>query len=158
MGRMELLERQLKNAMEKGEMKEFLLGDLDYGIRYREYYETEESVRMSGIYHYYEKDPNVKPVFEQGLLDLVNGSEYEILEAFEYLQAQVIRESGIGAEPPFELDKDVYIKLRQSILSKKEELQNIKSVDRDDVPVKSAYQYMEDINDDYKSNFGIRVY
>ncbi len=154
----ERLEGQLKKAMEKGEMKKFLLGEGCYGISYREYDEVIESKRLCSIYDYYKKDPNVKLAFEQGLLDLINDSEYDIFGVFKYLMGQVLSEVCIGFKAPFELDKDVYIKLRQAILSKKEELQNIKSVNRDDVPVKSAYRYMEDLNDEYESNFGRRVY
>ncbi len=152
------LEQDLKNAMETGEMKKFLLGEGSYCFSCREDY-CVECMRLISIYDYYKTDPNVKPAFEQGLLDLINDSVYDIFEAFKYLKEQASRKSSMGEfKSPFELDKDVYIKLRQAILSKKEELQNIKSVNRDDVPVKSAYQYMESLNDEYKSKYGRGVY
>ncbi len=84
-------------------------GTHDYGV-----------VLYSGIYPYYESDHEIKNLFEEALLHLLQGTDYNLLVAFEYAWRQ--RSCELRGSAPFAIDNACVEALKDEIKKREESL------------------------------------
>lgn len=147
----------LNDAISKNELKKYLLGTAEYRIPSREGYESDRiSALKLGIHEMYKKNPEIKNLFENCLIDMLNGKEIEIVIAFYYIWNQLLFERRNKA--PFELDKKIYLILREKINEKEMDLRAYRYPDFGGGLENGAYEYMSNINQYFEENKGGKVF
>lgn len=149
----------LETALNNNEFREFLKGNGIYKMPNRESEFTDFSVALSSaIYPYYRLYPEKKinTLFEQEIIDMMDGDDFEIMCAFEYVWRQIVCEERKTA--PFNLNKQCFIKMQQTINERKEILKKYKEYydfgsNLDD----GAYQYAENIDKMLEDEYGRRI-
>ena len=147
---------KIVRSIDNNEFKDFLLGNGIYKIPNREgYYTDRSSVLYSGIYKYFELNSEIKQLFEKELFKLLDGDEFEILTAFDYVWDQIIAEEKKIA--PFEMDLNVYLKLKKVINEKRDKLRLFRFYDFGENLEEGALQYINNINDFVSENYGKKI-
>lgn len=150
---------ELEKSLERGEFKKFLLGQGEYNIPSREGFFTDISAALySGIYNYYKlnETSNIKKIFENEITELLNGSPFEIMCAFEYCWRQISCEEKHTA--PFKLDEDFYVNLKKTIFVKRDILKNYKEFYELGANLNDgAYQYAINIDKSLDEDYGRKI-
>lgn len=149
----------LEHALKKGELRKYLTGSNEYNIASRDGFFTDISAALySGIYEYYKLKPesNINVIFESELASMLEGSEFEIMCAFEYFWRQIFCESRMTA--PFELGKESILKLKNTILQKEDLLKNYKERWEFGAQLENgAYQYVQNIGKSIEEQYGRKL-
>lgn len=149
----------LEHALKKGELRKYLTGSNECNIASRDGFFTDISAALySGIYEYYKLKPesNINVIFESELVSMLEGSEFEIMCAFEYFWRQISCESRMTA--PFELGKESILKLKNTILQKEDLLKNYKERWEFGAQLENgAYQYVQNIVKSIEEQYGRKL-
>ena len=121
---MEVKEKLIK-AIENDELKHFLCGEKIYKVEPSQYAPGAESTDVSkilskAIYKVYKEQPKIKEEFEKVLLQMLDGTSYEVYMVVLYIMSQLFKEkNGLS---PFNINMTKILpKLQSSIANKKEE-------------------------------------
>lgn len=149
----------LKKAISKKEFKDFLKGTKEYNIRDRDGFFTDKSaVLYLGIYKYYELNPKSKInlLFENTLIEMLNGDEFDVVTAFDYFWKQALSESNNNS--PFQLSKNSYIELKNSIIKNSEKLKKYKELPEYGALLEDgAYEYIENMTNYFETEYGRKI-
>lgn len=117
------IDRMLLKAISQGKTIEFLRGEGEYMIETSQYGPdacvTDVSKVLSrGIYKAYDNDPSIKEIFEDCLIEMLNGSDFDIYMVCLYLLSQLFKEkNGIA---PFVLSQNLIVKKLKDRLKERE--------------------------------------
>ena len=106
------IEQMILKAIDNNEMIKFLRGEGEYLIETSQYTQEAEltdvgKVLSKGIYIIYKYDESIKLKFEEGLLRMVDMSDFDIYMVCIYLMSQVFKEkNGLS---PFKLSKNTIL-------------------------------------------------
>lgn len=146
----------LNRALEDNKFEDFLLGKGTYMVPSREGYVTDRSAVMhSGVYKKYLEDPAIKEKFENAIIAFLNGSEYELLTAFDYIRIQMTSEANKVA--PFEINRQLYEATRRTIIANADKLKQYRHNDFGGRLQDGAYQYINNVNNALEENFGTHL-
>ena len=108
-------------AMADNAFRNLLCGLPPYAIPDREGCLTTDRIAvLTGIYSCYESDSSVKAIFEQTLLQLLQGSTFDVMTAFDYIWRCKMCE--IRGTAPFALATECIAALRQTLDRRRNEL------------------------------------
>jgi|GEM_PF-2710010 len=116
-------------AVEKSELKSFLRGENGYGISMSSM-ETSVSVLftdvnmalVAGVYEAYKDDKRVKEMFENTLLEMLEGDASDVYIALEYIARQQDKE--YNKNKKFEINAEpIIVKLQEGLKRNRELLQ-----------------------------------
>ena len=103
----------LKSAIQNGEMAQFLRGQGKYLCENNEMVQAPEQTDVSkilsrGIYKLYEEDASFKSLFENSLLQMLDGEDFDVYMVGNYITSILFKEeNGLAS---FVVDKDKIIK------------------------------------------------
>lgn len=113
----------LDEAINNGEILAFLRGDKEYRIETSQYMPGVEptdvgKVLSRAIYKRYKENPEIKKIFEETLIKMLDGNAMDIYLVVLYVTSQLFKEKNDIA--PFKINKDFIIsKLQNKIAQSK---------------------------------------
>lgn len=142
------IKQMLEEALRKGEFIEFLRGENGYMVEYSEFvpnaYGTDvDEILMEGIYEEYKENKEIKRIFEQGLLKMLDMTDFDIYKVCDYLMSYCFTLK--HKRNIFELEKEQILrKLSQEIQNRKLRIQRNGFVTLDNYHVIDAWRLIED--------------
>ena len=120
---------RVSESIGKNELSDLLAGKNNYFFPDREYPGAHDYsvILYSGIYEIYEyfrNDYEIKRLFEDALLSLMNGTPCDLLIAFQYIWRQ--RRCEFRGTAPFAIDKKILATIAAKIVEKEAELKSYK--------------------------------
>ncbi len=117
---------RVSESIGKNELSDLLVGKNNYFFSHREYPGEHDYgvILSSGIYEYFRNDYEIKQLFEDTLLCLMNGTPCDLLIAFQYIWRQRCCE--FRGTAPFEIDKKILATIAAKIVEKEAELKSYK--------------------------------
>jgi len=150
---------KLEYAIKNNEFRKFLKGEGEYRIPNRDGFFSDLSAALySGIYEYCRlyPDKNLNIIFENEIISMFNGENFEIMCAFDYCWRHIICEERNKA--PFKLSEHCLNELKNVILKKQDILSTYKVYSEfGGVLDNGAYQYAENIDKMLQAEYGRRI-
>ncbi|SDB35432.1 hypothetical protein SAMN02910298_01747 [Pseudobutyrivibrio sp. YE44] len=151
----------LKEAISKGEIIPFLRGEGEYMCEHNEMVQAPEQTDVSkvlsrGIYKLYKEDNSIKVLFENGLLEMLDGDDFDVYMVGAYLTSILFKEQNGLA--PFSLDKDKIIdRFSEEVLSRKDRIKaGVKHASG--FVNASAWEDIERFNYVCKTNYNVQLF
>ena len=110
---------KLQDALDKNEIDQFLKGIYPYNIENSQYSPSNEPTNISkvlskAIYKEYTNNHYIKDIFENTLMDMIEGNAFDIYVTILYIMSELFKEKNNLA--PFRLDiKKMVLKLNDTI-------------------------------------------
>lgn len=150
---------KLEIALNNGELRQFLMGKGIYRIPSREGGFSDLSTALySGIYEYYNLYPEkrINILFENEIINMLNGNNFEIMCAFDYCWRQIVCEERKTA--PFNLSEQCIINIKRIIMEKQEVLKTYKEYSEFGGHLENgAYQYVQNIDKMVENEYGRKI-
>ena len=152
-----ILER-VKESISNDELTNLLLGEKNYFFPNRELPDDHNFgvILYSGIYEYFNIDVKIKQNFENALLALIHGSDYDLLVAFEYIWRQISCEERGSA--PFKIDTHCVVTLKNEISSREQALKCYKNNILFKWSHIGTYEYINNIIESLEKDYGINIF
>lgn len=156
------IKQMLEEALRKGEFIEFLRGENGYMVEQSEFSPgagiTDVSKILSrGIYAEYKENKDIKRIFEQGLLKMLDMTDFDVYMACSYLFNQFFKEdNGLAI---FKLEREQILeKLKQEIRKREERIQRNGFVTTNKRGIKYAWDLFERLKFVFKRDYNIELF
>lgn len=149
------IKENLIRAINDNEVPQFLRGDGKYNIPDRNGLSHNYSASLvEGVYEAYKDNAEIKLYYENALNYMINnGSLKDLLYAFDYIRLQIKFESMGYAT--FELNKNIYLNLKNNILKNKENLSQFREITEYGSQLPNAsYQFIENMDRITQNDYG----
>ena len=156
------IKQMLEEALRKGEFIEFLRGDNGYMVEQSEFSPgagvTDVSdIISSGIYEEYRENKDIKSIFEQGLLKMLDMTDFDVYMVCLYLLFQFFKEAHELAI--FELEKEQILeKFKREIRKRKVRIQMYGIKGPDNYFNKNAWEMIEGDKFVFKRDYNIELF
>lgn len=120
--------QNLQEALDKNELRKFLEGAYPYNIENSQYIPGTEPTNISAIlskaiYKLYAENPHIKSIFENTLMEMLDGNAFDIYTVILYIMSELFKEKNDIA--PFQLNiRKLLLKLQNILPNVREELRN----------------------------------
>ena len=156
------IKQMLEEALRKGEFIEFLRGENGYMVEQSEFSPgagiTDVSKILSrGIYEEYKENKGIKRIFEQGLLKMLDMTDFDVYLVCSYLFFQFFKEDNGLAIFKLEMEQ-ILEKLKQEIRKRKVRIQMYGIKGPDNYFNKNAWEMIEGDKFVFKRDYNIELF